>query len=618
MKTKFLLFLSLVFLGQSLHALTPNAKRMAYEHLYEVNIQWQYFKAAAPKEDIHFEHDIDRIAYHLTQVEAYLRNNQPKGISSSALKNRLELLDQLKTYASRKVFPQNIYHKERTPYFIDHRGVHCAVGYLIKVSGHADLAEQIKQEQNYDYLRNIKTPGVSEWAKEYGFSFKELEWIQPGYSYYDYIPIDYGIDGNVVDMEEVEGKLYLIGQFSQIANSANCARLAVYEDGQLNCVLSSADGGQLKEITDLGGGEFAVSGNIEHAGNNYPFMVLDTAGTSVVHYNVTNRIGAIATAFAKPQTNSTYDFIVAIQHPSAPNVEEIWMLESNSGIWQHQATVHGQLHAIEADYYAGDFDSLTLHQTTGDTTIMAYNAVYYNESADNWSALGTVADLPETVKTLLVDGNRIYFAGMTAALDSSGILITEYMAGNFQTIVTANDMYDSTATTVEGMELFGNTLYFVGDFSARIFIGNIGTNAAKYDMQSMFLDGYGHLDGTVEDIVLFDNEMIVSGDYFVNWDSSQQHYFSKADLVGSTEQISETQLNFSAYPNPTNGQLNLDFKELLEEAVLEIRDLNGRLVLERFIRQKRQCQLDLELAQGVYILQIKTDEKQSSMKIVKQ
>ena len=47
----------------------------------------------------------------------------------------------LKNYAAAKVFPQNSYYVNCQPYFIDHCGVHCAVGYLIKVSGHEALAE---------------------------------------------------------------------------------------------------------------------------------------------------------------------------------------------------------------------------------------------------------------------------------------------------------------------------------------------------------------------------------------------------------------------------------------------------------------------------------------------
>jgi triosephosphate isomerase len=40
-------------------------------------------------------------------------------------------------------------HSERRPYFIDHKGVHCAVGYLMLASGNNKLALQIQKEQNF-------------------------------------------------------------------------------------------------------------------------------------------------------------------------------------------------------------------------------------------------------------------------------------------------------------------------------------------------------------------------------------------------------------------------------------------------------------------------------------
>ena len=45
------------------------------------------------------------------------------------MEKRHDLLASLEEYAGQQVFPQNIYHAHRQPYFIDHKGTHCAVGH---------------------------------------------------------------------------------------------------------------------------------------------------------------------------------------------------------------------------------------------------------------------------------------------------------------------------------------------------------------------------------------------------------------------------------------------------------------------------------------------------------
>lgn len=132
--------------GASAHN-PPSDRIPLYEHMLEINAEWQHHRSAIPNDImVEFIYDIDRISTHLKLVVEELRNNAPNGLSSTALVNRMRLLDSLDYYANRKVFPTNTYHSQRTPYFIDNYGVHCAVGYLIAKSGHQDLANQISQD----------------------------------------------------------------------------------------------------------------------------------------------------------------------------------------------------------------------------------------------------------------------------------------------------------------------------------------------------------------------------------------------------------------------------------------------------------------------------------------
>ncbi len=155
-------------------------------HLMEVNQEWDQMNADSEdlEKEMSFENDVERIQMHLRLVEKHLRAKDVSLLNELQRNNREKCLDVLRKYASDVVFPQNRYHKERIPYFIDHRGVHCAVGHLIMSTGYGDFAQQVHKENNYLYLGELQEiyPEIEFWAEENGFTPKELAWIQPGYS----------------------------------------------------------------------------------------------------------------------------------------------------------------------------------------------------------------------------------------------------------------------------------------------------------------------------------------------------------------------------------------------------------------------------------------------------
>lgn len=127
--------------------------------------------------------EVELIQLHLCMVERELRNTSSSHLSSSQRAKRLQSLDVLHAYAARGLFPKNLYHKDRTPYFIDKSGTACAVGQLIIASGNEGLAKRISSENNNGYIFDLveKYPEIKAWAHEYGFALEELAWIQPCY-----------------------------------------------------------------------------------------------------------------------------------------------------------------------------------------------------------------------------------------------------------------------------------------------------------------------------------------------------------------------------------------------------------------------------------------------------
>ena len=155
------------------------------EQLENLNKCWKDKNFDEPflQERTYLENDISLIQMHLSLVEKILRSKSTDNLTKEQKNNRVKSLDILHTYWVNGVFPQNLYHGQRTPYFIDDFGTNCAVGEMVVQTGYNDFAQQIRQENNYLFISelNTKYPLLQQWANTYGFKMDELAWIQPGY-----------------------------------------------------------------------------------------------------------------------------------------------------------------------------------------------------------------------------------------------------------------------------------------------------------------------------------------------------------------------------------------------------------------------------------------------------
>lgn len=124
-----------------------------------------------------------RIQVHLAFVLERLRDTDVEQLPAKQKRNRRRALGSLERYIERGVFPKRGHdsYPGRRPRFIDSAGTHCAVGHLIAASGDADLARSINAEFEYAYVSQITSPGLVQWASEFGFTATELAMIQPEY-----------------------------------------------------------------------------------------------------------------------------------------------------------------------------------------------------------------------------------------------------------------------------------------------------------------------------------------------------------------------------------------------------------------------------------------------------
>jgi antitoxin component YwqK of YwqJK toxin-antitoxin module len=153
-----------------------------FNQLESVNENWLKQSVFAINEtETQPRSEIELIRSHLLSVVSLLDRNPPQDISSGQLRARKQNLRVLENYAYAGIFPQNYYHLNRTPVFIDEHGTHCAVGFLMMCSGRDDLARRISGKDNYVFVRDIDDPEISAWQKNSGFTLDELALIQPAY-----------------------------------------------------------------------------------------------------------------------------------------------------------------------------------------------------------------------------------------------------------------------------------------------------------------------------------------------------------------------------------------------------------------------------------------------------
>ena len=72
----------------------------------------------------------------------------------------------------------------------------------------------------------------------------------------------------------------------------------------------------------------------------------------------------------------------------------------------------------------------------------------------------------------------------------------------------------------------------------------------------------------------------------------------------------------SLYPNPTSGYFTIQFTRESFSGKLEIYSLNGQLVYQQHIEQIKELSLNLNIAAGVYVLQLNAPNQNLTQRIV--
>jgi len=121
-----------------------------------------------------------RVREHLGRTERALR----AAPTDERAEARARQLDRLREYRERGEFPRNRHVSERSPVFVDDSGTHCAVGYLLREDGRADLVREVVERDNTVRVEDLADDDpVLDWAETNGLSREDLARIQPGYGF---------------------------------------------------------------------------------------------------------------------------------------------------------------------------------------------------------------------------------------------------------------------------------------------------------------------------------------------------------------------------------------------------------------------------------------------------
>ncbi len=557
-------------------SLSEKTNTSLYEHMVEVNENWKYQKKSRYIEFTSFSTDIDRIQKHLLLVEQSLRERRTSHLSSIQTVNRMKMLEVLHDYAMAKKFPINTEHAVRQPYFIDKFGTHCAVGFLVKESGFGWISKDISEGQNFAYVREINSPKLIQWSKDFGFSLTELAWIQPAYMPdQTYSQIGNGANGKVTNSIGNYNTWYFSGEFDTL-NNLPCLQVGMYMDGQLSCLGSGIDG-EINDIDYHTINGLTVAGHFLHNGTYYPMASFQNSIWT--YHAIPNRPNARATAFGSITNYRSY---VAIDNLTQSGTQEIWALSSN-GIWSQLAKVFGSVNEISSTgTYVGVFDSSEVW-INGIPTVLHSKNILIRNYTEQWETVSGL--VPDTIFTLTAKQNVLYVGGTASAdIGSSGVIISSILNNIAQPIMTVSTLIPSQHYSVYCIEVVYGDIYASGDFQfSSGIIGNFGRNLAKIDPSSGTYASLGFLDSTVYTFNKVNTTLFIAGDFSLNYSSSGTQMINRlAKLDGFLELEDKDISSFfklAIHPNPSKGNLEISGISQSELQYVEIFDMQGKLVL---------------------------------------
>lgn len=601
----------LVLISTGISALDFSAKKALRDHLTEVNAEWLNYDLSNSAYDkvLHFSSENERIKAHLHEACKLIL-----GQTCSNPERRQALIAQLKSYANAGLFPINSRHLTRRPYFIDHRGLPCAVGFLMLNNGFEKEATTVHETMNPAYIREIPSKWLQNWISYSGFSLSVLALIQPGYPP-STVWTDLGSDivNEVTCMAVYENEVYIAGNFSLDGVPLSFAKVEGNELVELvavNGIVNDMEvfDGQIWMAGVFNGGinDIAIwdGANISYAG-----AFISKFGQS---YDLLNKGNTL--------------FVSGYSTGFAGLTHSVMRLES--GNWTYLGQFNGPVYSLESYdnqlIAAGEFS--TFFNQEG-IEITALRVATFDEV--NWEPFGT--GMSSTVRNLEnIDNNLWACADLFDSSENPGFGLGTYNADT--------DVWDSYTDpdtyVIHGEPITGQgfrdiiktdeSLFTSGKFfNPGMFTigGSIGTFTEVSNVWVFGAEVSPFL-GTATDLLLHNEMLYASGDFLEFFGDYSE--LIRTDLSTDINERNTSNNDFVIFPNPVttdflNAKISLEAGDLIEIYSAEGKLLNSALFEHAMMPAKGQLRIDISSLQtGIYSLVIRNQYYQSQVRFVRQ
>ena len=376
----------------------------------------------------------------------------------------------------------------------------------------------------------------------------------------------------------------------------------------------------------------------------------DTVSLSYNSYNASNEIESILTLdYSYPNAKFDTAAYATYTYNSNGDITEILYKDYMNSTWVNSKkdvfVYNANNHLIESlTFY---WDGTIWDLLEGDKSILTYDnnglvikeeMEYYEMSTTSWEKYQmneifypAGIPMPDSIvmyayenNTWVVDGKMVNITWY----DFSKYLFSSYDVimmdngswGDPLRIVSTYNSNDQLTGMVYKMSLMGN---FV-DFMRYTFTYDSYGNETETKIET-FMTGTWEVFGHQINTYSYDNSGLMieseSKSYDKtsgNWYNTNKYQYRYSTTTGIVDNIEKEVIK--AFPNPFKEVLNISNEGFNKEEVkLTIFDMGGRMVYEDIISSSKNASLDLkELNNGVYFLNISSNDKSKTVKIVKQ
>lgn len=584
------------------------ARNETYQKLIEVNKCWREQKEVLVHELVNPNlTEKEWIQLHLSLVEQTLRSRPANHLNSSQQISRSHCLDILHRYGQEANFPINEEYAYRTPIFIDKHDNFCAVGFLIKETGHEQISRKIAAQTNLAYVREMKYPELMQWADENGFTLDELAWIQPGYPPQSKCQkVGNGVDGFVQELfvDTVTQQLFVGGKFIQADKSFVANNVAyVTENTGVYTWHKMADGvnGTVNAITRFEDKIF-VAGSFDKA-----------SGVSVG--NVAYWDGAIwhNAGCIDGVVNDLLVFggklYAAGDFKSCGSGTGNNFAQWDGSSWTIINGLKGKVNTLESYkgfiVLGGAFD----YDTSIKVNAVKWNPVSSFQKFDN-KLINEVMDFEVYHDTLLAACKRMIVT------DTLKVLL-QLNSNSWSSYLDSKPGYFGFHSTADTLSF--NSLCIEG---AAISIGGYfhSYNGMTSGHNSMAFGTYWvNVDSTVNKMVLFKDQFILAGKFKTgrsfNYTDGEvvelNGITSRKQWTTGVSNLNKQETKFNVYPNPVSSGKIVTIENSFFASDYYISTIDGKHCINGKLNNKNEIQLP-QLAAGIYFISLLSKDGQSA------